>query len=135
MFKGWKVLLVASHSILLMHIAIALTCNALSILNCDMQQTPLFVTAIYVKDSKSRILNCDSSIPNCDVHQMKVRAHLHIVRLVIVLPSLNIYGKSHLSRGENIEAYSISILSLESLLRIAIFKMSISFSHAKPSRK
>jgi hypothetical protein len=49
MFKGWKVLLVASHSILLMHIAIALTCNALSILNCDMQQTPLFVTAIYVK--------------------------------------------------------------------------------------
>jgi hypothetical protein len=50
MFKGWEVLLVASHSILVLtHIAIPAACNALSILNRDMQQTPLFVTTICVK--------------------------------------------------------------------------------------
>ena len=76
----------------------------------------------------------NSPIRNCDVHQKKVRAHLHIVRLVIVLPSLNIYEENHHSRGEDIEAYSILILSLESLLCIAIFRMSVSFSYVKPTR-
>jgi hypothetical protein len=135
MFKGGKVLLVASHSILVLtHIAIPATCNALSIRNCDMQQAPLFVIVIYVKDSKSSILNCDSPIPNCDVHQKKVRAHLHIVQTRYHTLFLTLYRTSHHSEGEDVEAYSISILSLDSLLRIAIFRMSISFSHVKPAR-